>query len=174
MSGESNFQTPRKNGRDESDLANDLSTLLLAGHAVLIAPVSREIPCEQGILQGIPRFSEISRDEVSLSPCCDARFLKQFPARVNREIISSNRESRCFAGICSGVWRAVRVQSYVLKRCSLLEGEVQRPGMFSERPTLLDDERSRTGPCNRPLGDRRDACRQSRSRLKYPKPISRI
>jgi hypothetical protein len=41
---------------------------------VLIAPVSREIPCEQGILQGIPRFSEISRDEVSLSPCCDAVF----------------------------------------------------------------------------------------------------
>ena len=28
----------------------------LAGDAVLIAPVSRQIPWYQGILQGIPRF----------------------------------------------------------------------------------------------------------------------
>jgi hypothetical protein len=45
----------------------------LAGDAVLIAPVSRQIPCQQGILQGILRFRG-----------CRDRFCSKKPLRRSR------------------------------------------------------------------------------------------
>jgi hypothetical protein len=47
---------------------------LLAGDAVLIAPVSKQIPCHQGILQGISRFWSLRSRFHCMKPLCCSDF----------------------------------------------------------------------------------------------------
>jgi hypothetical protein len=81
-----------------TDTPGDLSLFnaLLAGDPVLIAPVSSEIPCKQGILQGISRYLDVfsrSCAVESVESAVAPAFFGHFPARINREIISSSRDS---------------------------------------------------------------------------------
>jgi len=59
---------------------------------VLIAPVSKQIPWYQGILQGILRFRG-SRDTIQHQETAALqRLFEQFPTQINRENISKSRE----------------------------------------------------------------------------------
>jgi len=52
------------------------SRQLLAGDAVLIAPVSGQIPCQQGILQGKPRFRDSSDQFSGMNRLCRIDFTR--------------------------------------------------------------------------------------------------
>jgi hypothetical protein len=63
----------------------------LAGDAVQIAPVSTQIPCKQGILQGILLFAALRLCFASRSPCAAGTF-HSIPWRSKQGIIFGKRE----------------------------------------------------------------------------------
>ena len=64
----------------------------LAGEAVLIARVSKQIPWYQGILQGILRFGCLRSLFGCIKPLCCSGFSLQFPTRIIRENNLENKE----------------------------------------------------------------------------------
>src|SRR5262245_47801568 len=62
-----------------------------AGDAVVIAPVSSQIPCKQGIFQGNCDFGWLGITTLEPKYAAVQRFPSQFPTPNNREISCTNR-----------------------------------------------------------------------------------
>ena len=63
------------------------------GDAVLIAPVSSQIPCKQGFFQGIRKILALERLASMQETCTLQRLLAEFPTKVIRENIRRDSDS---------------------------------------------------------------------------------
>ena len=66
----------RQKWPEEQNRFDSISTLELAGDAVMIAPVSSQIPCKQGIFQGIPEIRPQKLPPAFKKPLCCSDFLQ--------------------------------------------------------------------------------------------------
>src|ERR1700722_1308191 len=78
----------------------------LAGDAVWIAPVSSQIPCKQGILQGKSRFQASRRQSQSKKPLCRRDFSANSLSRLSGKNFRRTGNSKRLTGIFRRVWEA--------------------------------------------------------------------
>jgi hypothetical protein len=68
----------------------------VAGHPVLIAPVSRELPCKQGILQGVSQKLALVRRPLRRKRLSRSDFSRASLLKLFREIFLENRDFGVF------------------------------------------------------------------------------
>lgn len=101
--------------------ASDFIEQTLAGDAVQIAPVSSQIPCKQGILQGKSRFWASRRQSQSKKPPCRRDFSANSLSKLSGIVFRRTGNSKRITGIFRG--RSVSV--YFLQAC--LAANIEKP-----------------------------------------------
>jgi hypothetical protein len=104
----------------------------LAGDAVQIAPVSSQIPCKQGILQGKSRFRASRRRRLSRKPLCRRDFSANSLSKLSGKFFRRTGNSKRITGNFGGCKR----QFLTSFRESIFHSSAKTGGPPPPRPAL--------------------------------------